>query len=211
MGNDVEQACMEALSEQRFEEAVLLLKKSSTTLNPSRPDTRTSTDTKAKPNYRIETADGVLAEGMRIEDYEAERAKVASISFLNLIFTTKLLRHLRFDQNAMPAVQISASMMFLSGKNKLPRRLLEHQYGDQLDILEEARILLSTTYHITGLQSIKQAGFERVQISSSSDKGVCVICRSENQKIYAIDSCPLLPHESCTCEAGCGCYVGSTD
>ena len=191
MENDVEQACIETLSHQQFEEAVLLLKKSSTTRNPSKPDAHTGTDTKAKPSYRIETADGVLPEGTRIEDYEADRANAASISFLSLVFTTKLLRHSRFDQSAMPTIQISASMMFLSGTNKPPRQLLEQQYGDQLDITEEARILLSTVYHITKLQSTKHAGFKRVQISSSSGKGVCSACRSDNQKKYAIDSCPF--------------------
>lgn len=207
--DQAKKACIEALSQLCFEEARLLAKNNFSTGGlPAPAETKKiDAEQKLKPDF-IVTAKGVLPEGTDIEAYEAEEAKTACLNFLNLIFTTKLLRHAHFNQETMRTIQISAAMMSLWGTNKPPRWVEENAPDSEYDLAFEARMLLFTAQHIVSIQSIKQAGFSTVKIIGMDDSGVCQVCYSDSGKIYPVDSCPILPHENCTCEGGCACYAG---
>jgi hypothetical protein len=210
--SQAEKACFEALKQKRFEEATLLVRKYNSTGGLPEQAKSSEIDDSAKLKHTwIVTAAGELPKGTDIGIYRAEEAKAESIGFLTLIFTTKLLRHAHFDENTMQAVQLSASMMFLWGTNEPPRWLRDDASSGQCDLILEARMLLSAVYHITRLREIKQAGIGRVQILSSNGPDDCTVCCSDNKKTYPIDSCPILPHENCTCEMGCMCIATASE
>lgn len=165
---------------------------------------------KSKPAF-IVTAKGMLPEGTDIEAYEAEQSKAACLNFLNLIFTTKLLRHARFDRESMRAIQIAAAMTSLWGINKPPRWMMENYRNADFDLEFEARMLESTASHIVNILNYKEAGINTVKIIGQDDPEMCQICSSDNGKVYPVDSCPILPHENCTCDGGCPCYLATND
>jgi hypothetical protein len=205
-----EKLCFEALSQLRFEDARFLAKNYFSTggLPAAAENKKIDAKPKLKPTY-IVTAKGVLPKGTDIEEYEAEQAKAACLNFLNLIFTTKLLRHARFNQETMRAIQISAAMMELWGTNKPPRWMVESYRGADFDLEFEARMLEFTASHFVRIQSAKEAGISTIKIIGQDDPDVCPICRSDSEKIYPVDSCPILPHENCTCDGGCSCMFAS--
>ena len=207
-----EKACSEALAQLRFEDATALAKNYFSTGGLPPPIKTKDVDDEVKPERAwIVTATGELPKDTDIEVYRAEETKAASVNFLNLISTTNLPRHAHFNQDTMRAIQISASMMQLWGRNKPPRWLLENVPVGEYDLEFEARVLLFTVQHIVSLRSMKQAGFTQAKILSSEDPNVCHVCSLDHQKIYPIDSCPVLPHENCTCERGCTCYATASN
>jgi hypothetical protein len=203
-----EKLCFEALSQLRFEEARFLAKNYFSTGGLPAPARIKTSDEENRKHHWV-TAKGALPEGTDIEEYEAEQAKVACLNFLNLIFTTKLLRHARFNQETMRAIQISAAMMELWGTNKPPRWMVESYRDADFDLEFEARMLEFTASHIVRIQSAKEAGISTVKIIGQDDPDVCPICLSDSEKIYPVDSCPILPHENCTCDGGCSCMFVS--
>jgi hypothetical protein len=155
--NHAQKLCFEALSQLRFEDARFLAKNyfSAGGLPAPAENKKIIAQPKPKPRY-IVTAKGELPEGTDIVAHEAEQAKAACLNFLNLIFTTKLLRHARFNQETMRAIQIAAAMTSLWGTNRPPRWMMESYRGADFDLEFEARMLEFTASHIVSIQSYKE-------------------------------------------------------
>jgi hypothetical protein len=202
-----EKLCFEALSQLRFEDARLLAKNYFSTGGLPAPAKIKSSDEENRKHQWF-TAKGALPVGTDIEEYEAEQAKAGCLNYLNLIFTTKLLRHARFNQETMRAIQIAAAMSSFWGTGKPPRWMMENYRDADFDLEFESRMLKFTASHIVTIQGYKEAGYRTAQIVGQDDPEVCEVCRADNEKIYPVDSCPILPHENCTCDGGCSCFVG---
>ena len=98
-------------------------------------------------------------------------------------------------------------MMQLWGTNN-PKPYLEKGLDqEQVDWAVEARMLLFRGLGIVQLQEMKSAGIHRVKVLGSGVRGRCEACRSDDQMAYLIDRAPVLPHEVCGCQTGCGCIL----
>ena len=128
------------------------------------------------------------------------------LTILQVIFTTHLKRLVSFDENIILRLRVTASMMHLWGTNKpyMPSPWLP---TDGRDWAVESRMLLFSALNAVNLQEIKRMRFKQVKVVASGLPGICSTCRSENGKIYPIDTAPVLPHETCRCKMGCGCII----
>lgn len=141
--------------------------------------------------------------GMNWQEYDCDR----DLTVLQIIFSTPLKRLASFDQDTIFRLRVTASMMHLWGTNKPPACLPT----DGRDLSVESRMLLSSALGAVSLQEIKRTRIKRVQVLASGLPGICSICRSENGKVYPVEAAPVLPHENCTCKAGCCCLLIATD
>jgi len=125
------------------------------------------------------------------------------LAVLQFIFTMQPPRHASFDPDAIPRVRIGASMMHLWGVNKVPGCALNG--GGDLTV--PSRMLLFAALGSVHLQEMKRVGIKRVKVLASGQPEICSVCRSANGETYPIASAPRLPHDECTCEAGCACLI----
>ena len=126
---------------------------------------------------------------------------------MRLVFSECLARHAKLDQKAMANIRVAAAMMQLWGTNNPKPYLEEGLNRDEVDWAVEARMLFFRGLGIVRLQEMKSAGIQRVKVLGSGGRGRCEACRSDDQMAYPIDRAPVLPHEVCGCQTGCGCIL----
>lgn len=146
-------------------------------------------------------AQQVFSRGLGIDwkNYNACR----DMSVLKRIFSRQLQRHASFTSDVVLRLRVSAAMMHLWGTNKPPA--LFPNVERNWDV--ESRMILFSALESIRLQEMKQAGVQRVKVLGSGLPNACSTCKLCNGKTYGIDEVPVLPHENCTCENGCGCLL----
>jgi len=139
--------------------------------------------------------------GMNWQEYDCAR----DLTVLQIIFTADLKSLASLAQDTILRLRVTTALMHLWGTNK-PAAC---QPTDGRDWSVESRMLLFLALGTISLNEMKKAGIRRVRVLGL--EGACFSCRAENGKVYPINAAPVLPHEICTCQAGCNCMLLATE
>jgi len=83
--------------------------------------------------------------------------------------------------------------------DKVVKTLMEKLDASYSNAKRLAITEMSHCYNESALNKYRQAGITHVKILNN-DENVCEVCKEYKNKIYPIDSCPLLPvHPNCKC------------
>jgi len=147
----------------------------------------------------------VFGRGLGIDWHNYESARDEAI--LRLVFSERLARHTNFDENAIKMIQVAAAMMQIWGTNDPQTYLDRGLKDDEIDWAVETRMLLFRAIETVRRQELEASGIQRVEVLGSGNQTDCQVCKSDNKKEYPIGQAPLLPHEGCSCQAGCRCIL----
>jgi len=144
------------------------------------------------------------------------------LSILQSIFSARIKRQIGFDESILEIIRIAAGMMHLWGESKPSPWLPDDIYPEGIDwddlppgadiapvisFATEAYAILSHALETARITQMKEAGIESVRTLTARLGNECPVCRAEEERLYHIDDCPVLPHEGCSCKNGCKCVA----
>jgi hypothetical protein len=171
---------------------------------------------KAVDLYVSYEAEQVFPKGMGI-DWQDYPFSSEDVSKLSIIFEQrpKVLAQLSGEQ--LEPLRLAAGMFVLGWNigqvsDWLPSDL---ETGLQMSNAAAAMQLYSYAVSLREIQEarvIEKEGFFRyiVEVRTCNDDIVCMACRELASKAYSLDDVPELPHEKCTSEDGCRCWLSVT-
>lgn len=126
--------------------------------------------------------------------------------------TPKILKGI--DSKDLAQLRLAAGMMHLwSLADADAANLLPDGFGTGIALGAPTSIRMLLTYHLQQAQlqqyrqMVRSGLCKTVSIRTCNDDSVCPACRAMAQRHYSLADVPELPHEKCTSEQGCRCWM----